>query len=50
MSTSAILMLIVTLVVVWGGLAGAILALRARPERSDYPPGGEDDVAAPDGA
>jgi hypothetical protein len=30
-STSAIVMLIVTIVLVWGGLAVAILSLRSRP-------------------
>ncbi|MBW1601596.1 methionine/alanine import family NSS transporter small subunit [Streptomyces sp. JJ66] len=32
MSASAIVMLIVSIVVVWGGLALAILRLRAHPE------------------
>ena len=31
MSTSAVVMLIVTIVLVWGGLAAAILSLRSRP-------------------
>jgi hypothetical protein len=31
MSTSAVIMLIVTIVLVWGGLAAAILSLRSRP-------------------
>ena len=31
MSTSAIVMLIVTILLVWGGLAVAILSLRHRP-------------------
>ncbi|ANC32113.1 methionine/alanine import family NSS transporter small subunit [Isoptericola dokdonensis] len=43
MSTEAVLMMIVALVIVWGGLVVSILALRARPERADYPAGGEDD-------
>jgi hypothetical protein len=30
-STSAIVMLLVTIVLVWGGLAVAILSLRSRP-------------------
>lgn len=51
MSADAAIMMIVALVIVWGGLVASILALRARPERADYPPGGEDDdVAATDGA
>ena len=31
MSTSAVIMLILTIVLVWGGLAAAILSLRSRP-------------------
>ena len=31
MRTSAVVMLIVTIVLVWGGLAAAILSLRSRP-------------------
>ena len=43
MNTDAIAMMIVALLIVWGGLLVSILALRARPERTDFPPGGEDD-------
>ena len=43
MSTTAIIMMVVALVVVWGGLILAIVALRSRPERTEFPPGGEDD-------
>lgn len=32
MGTSAVIMMIVSIVVVWGGLIAAILYLRARPE------------------
>jgi flagellar basal body-associated protein FliL len=39
MSTSAIIMLIVAIVIVWGGLVGAIVQLRRHPERP------EDDAA-----
>jgi hypothetical protein len=39
MSTSAVLMMIVAVLVVWGGLVAAILHLRARPGLSeDEPP------------
>ncbi|GAA2524104.1 MULTISPECIES: methionine/alanine import family NSS transporter small subunit [Streptomyces] len=40
MSTSAIIMLIVAIVIVWGGLVGAIVHLRRHPERpeDDAPP------------
>jgi hypothetical protein len=45
MSTGAIILLVLAIVVVWGGLVVSALALRAHPERagSDLPPGGEDD-------
>ncbi|AEG42939.1 methionine/alanine import family NSS transporter small subunit [Isoptericola variabilis] len=43
MTTAAILMMIVALLVVWGGLIAAILWLRANPERTSYPEGGYDD-------
>lgn len=45
MNTSAIILLVLAIVVVWGGLVASALALRARPERADtdLPPGGEDD-------
>ncbi|MDF9878503.1 methionine/alanine import family NSS transporter small subunit [Cellulosimicrobium cellulans] len=43
MTTSALILLVLAIVVVWGGLLAAILRLRARPERTDYPPGDEDD-------
>ncbi|MBD5784950.1 methionine/alanine import family NSS transporter small subunit [Cellulosimicrobium terreum] len=43
MNTSAVILLILSIVVVWGGLVASALALRARPERTVFPPGGEDD-------
>jgi hypothetical protein len=43
MSTAAVLMMIVALLVVWGGLVLSILWLRANPERTAYPEGGHDD-------
>lgn len=43
MSTGAIIVLVLAIVVVWGGLVASALALRAHPERADFPPGGEDD-------
>jgi Putative methionine and alanine importer, small subunit len=45
MSTGAIILLVLAIVVVWGGLVVSALALRARPERADadLPPGGDDD-------
>jgi hypothetical protein len=45
MNTSAIILMVLAIVVVWGGLVVSALALRARPERADadLPPGGDDD-------
>ncbi|MCK9794370.1 methionine/alanine import family NSS transporter small subunit [Isoptericola sp. 4D.3] len=43
MTGPAILLMLCSLVVVWGGLLVSILALRARPERADFPEGGLDD-------
>ncbi|WP_454860596.1 methionine/alanine import family NSS transporter small subunit [Promicromonospora soli] len=41
MSAEAIALLVVSLLVVWGGLAVSIVALARRPERTEFPPGGE---------
>ncbi|MFC9850108.1 methionine/alanine import family NSS transporter small subunit [Streptomyces prasinus] len=35
MSTSAVIMLIVAIVIVWGGLLGAVVHLRRHPERPE---------------
>ncbi|WP_082095894.1 methionine/alanine import family NSS transporter small subunit [Demequina flava] len=43
MSTGAIILMVVTLAVVWGGLIASILFLRAKPERDDMPTGGDDE-------
>ncbi|WP_166844635.1 methionine/alanine import family NSS transporter small subunit [Isoptericola sp. BMS4] len=43
MNTEAIVIMIIAMLIVWGGLIVSIVALRARPERATYPPGGEDD-------
>ena len=45
MTASAVALLVVAIVLLWGGLVVAVVALRARPELESYPPGGEDDVA-----
>lgn len=37
MTTTAIIMMIVAITIIWGGLAAAILNLRARPEVLDGP-------------
>lgn len=47
MTTTAIIFLVVTIIVVWGGLVASILALRARPEAEDLPEGGYEDDPAP---
>ncbi|MFI8525118.1 methionine/alanine import family NSS transporter small subunit [Promicromonospora sukumoe] len=52
MSSAAVALLVVSLVVVWGGLAVSIVALVRRPERADYPEGGGHEgrpAARPDG-
>lgn len=42
MTGEAMALMIFALVVVWGGLIASALYLRARPERTTYPPGGEE--------
>ncbi|WP_461029531.1 methionine/alanine import family NSS transporter small subunit [Streptomyces sparsus] len=39
MSTGAIVMMIISIAVVWGGLIAAILKLRASPEEPEPEPG-----------
>ncbi len=43
MTLTAIIFLILSILVVWGGLAASLVLLSRRPERSDYPEGGVDD-------
>jgi hypothetical protein len=43
MTVTAVIMLIVALLVVWGGLIASIMWLRKNPERTTYPEGGFDD-------
>lgn len=43
MTTTAIIMLVVSGTIIWGGLIASALALRARPEVASYPPGGADE-------
>ena len=38
MSPIAILFLVLSVVIVWGGAIVSVLFLRARPEVADYPP------------
>ncbi|HLS93401.1 MAG TPA: methionine/alanine import family NSS transporter small subunit [Microbacterium sp.] len=42
MTAIAILFLIISAVVVWGGLAGSVIFLARRPETAFYAEGGED--------
>lgn len=49
MTPTAIVVLVLAILIVWGGLAASILLLRARPERADYPAGGEDDARDDEG-
>lgn len=41
MTPSALILMIVSILIVWGGLIAAVVALRLRPELETYPPGGE---------
>ena len=43
MNGSAIMLMILSLLIVWGGLLVSALMLARRPELTDYPPGGTDD-------
>ncbi|MFV0287676.1 MAG: methionine/alanine import family NSS transporter small subunit [Demequina sp.] len=43
MSGSAMALMVVSMVVIWGGLAASIIFLARRPEREDLPEGGEDE-------
>lgn len=43
MSTAAIVLMVISLVVLWGGLAASIVAIVRRPDRTDWPSGGEDE-------
>ena len=39
MTASALIVLILAILVLWGGLAASLVALRMSPERVTYPPG-----------
>lgn len=43
MTPIAIIFLVLSVLVVWGGFAASTLHLARRPERGDYPEGGADD-------
>ncbi|MDN4477063.1 methionine/alanine import family NSS transporter small subunit [Demequina sp. SYSU T00039] len=42
MSAAAMTLMVVVMVVIWGGLVASIMFLSRRPEAADMPPGGED--------
>lgn len=42
MSADALVLMVVSLVVIWGGLITAILVLARQPENDHMPEGGED--------
>lgn len=44
MTPTAIVFLVAAILIVWGGLVASMLFLRRRPERADYPAGGEHDA------
>lgn len=43
MSGIAILFLILSILLIWGGLVASTIFLGLRPQVASYPPGGEDD-------
>ncbi len=43
MTATAIILMIVAMLVIWGGLTASIVWLRGHPERTGYPAGGYDD-------
>lgn len=49
MTVVAVIFLVLSILIVWGGLAASALMLRRRPEREDYPEGAVDDHRAEDG-
>jgi hypothetical protein len=42
MNADALVLMVATLAVIWGGLAASVVLLARRPERTDLPEGGED--------
>lgn len=46
MTLTAVIFLVLSVLIVWGGLITSALALRRRPERDEYPPGATDDHRA----
>ncbi|GGA67568.1 hypothetical protein GCM10011490_17710 [Pseudoclavibacter endophyticus] len=48
MTAIAIAMLVVALIILWGGLVASIVYLQRRPEIASYPAGGDDDARVAD--
>lgn len=44
MTAIAVTFLALSIFIVWGGAVSSALALRRRPEVSEYPPGADDDA------
>lgn len=45
MTAVAVVFMVLSIVIVWGGCAVSAVYLSRRPERTDFPPGGEDPAA-----
>lgn len=43
MSAIAVTFLVLSLVIVWGGLVASVIYLNAKPEVTDLPAGGDED-------
>ncbi|MDN4473742.1 methionine/alanine import family NSS transporter small subunit [Demequina zhanjiangensis] len=48
MTGSALVLMIASMALIWGGLAASAVGLARRPENSHMPPGGEDDPTPTD--
>ncbi|MFU8946747.1 methionine/alanine import family NSS transporter small subunit [Mycetocola zhadangensis] len=48
MTPIAIVFLLISLVIIWGGLVAGIVMLSRRPQVASYPPGGDEAEAADD--
>ena len=46
MDAGAVVLMVATMALIWGGLGVSVAMLARRPERDDLPPGGEDDPDA----
>jgi hypothetical protein len=43
MNADAVTLMVISLVVLWGGLAASIVAIVRRPDRTDWPEGWDED-------